>query len=109
TDEGDLFDLDAERLARCPFFVNKNGTLGSNAVRLLANLDEVKQRPLWRVLVALSIRHVGPTAARALANAFGSIDAIEAADTERLAAVEGVGPTIAEAVKEWFTVDWHRE
>jgi DNA ligase (NAD+) len=109
TDEGELFDLDADKLARCPFFVNKNGTLGSNAQRLLANLAEARQRPLWRVLVALSIRHVGPTAAQALANEFGSIDEIEAADTERLAAVDGVGPTIAESVKEWFTVDWHRE
>jgi DNA ligase (NAD+) len=108
-DEGDLFGLDADQLARSPFFVNKNGTLGSNASRLLANLDEAKQRPLARVLVALSIRHVGPTAAQALATSLGSIDAIEAASAEELAAVEGVGPTIAESIKEWFTVDWHRE
>jgi DNA ligase (NAD+) len=109
TDEGDLFTLDADKLARCDFFVNKNGTLGSNAVRLLTNLEEVKQRPLWRVLVALSIRHVGPTAAQALANEFGSIEAIEAAGQEELAAAEGVGPTIAESLREWFTVDWHRD
>jgi DNA ligase (NAD+) len=109
TDEGDLFDLTADKLAACPFFVNKNGSLGSNAVRMLANLEEAKKRPLWRVLVALSIRHVGPTAAQALAAEFGSIDAIEEADVERLAAVDGVARTIAEAVKEWFTVDWHRE
>ena len=67
-----------------------------------------RQQPLWRVLVALSIRHVGPTAARALATEFGSLEAIEAASEEQLAAVEGVGPTIAAAVVEWFTVDWHR-
>jgi DNA ligase (NAD+) len=109
TDEGDLFDLDADALMRCPFFVNKNGTLSSNGQRLLANLAEAKQRPLWRVLVALSIRHVGPTAAQALANELGSVEAIEEADEERLAAVEGVGPTIAASVKEWFTVDWHRQ
>jgi DNA ligase (NAD+) len=109
TDEGDLFSLDADKLTRSPFFINKNGSLGSNAQRLLANLEEAKSRPLWRVLVALSIRHVGPTAAQALAGAFGSIDAIDAASTEELAAVEGVGPTIAESLKEWFTVDWHRE
>jgi DNA ligase (NAD+) len=109
TDEGDLFGLDADQLARSPFFINKNGSLGSNAQRLLANLEEAKSRPLWRVLVALSIRHVGPTAAQALAGAFGSIDAIEAAGVDELAAVEGVGPTIAESLKEWFTVDWHRE
>jgi DNA ligase (NAD+) len=109
TDEGDLFALDAEQLARSPFFVNKDGSLGSNAQRLLVNLEEAKSRPLWRVLVALSIRHVGPTAAQALAGALGSVDAIEAATVEELAAVEGVGPTIAESIKEWFTVDWHRE
>jgi DNA ligase (NAD+) len=109
TDEGDLFSLDAEQLARSPFFVNKNGSLGSNATRLLVNLEEAKSRPLWRILVALSIRHVGPTAAQALAGAFGSIDAIEAASVEELAAVEGVGGTIAESIEEWFTVDWHRQ
>jgi DNA ligase (NAD+) len=63
--------------------------------------------PLWRVLVALSIRHVGPTAARALATEFGSIAAIRAASTEQLAAAEGVGPVIAEAVTEWFAEPWH--
>jgi DNA ligase (NAD+) len=63
---------------------------------------------LWRVLVALSIRHVGPTAARALATEFGRLDAIVEASEEELAAVEGVGPTIAAAVKEWFAVDWHK-
>jgi DNA ligase (NAD+) len=62
---------------------------------------------LWRVLVALSIRHVGPTAARALANRFGSLPAIRAASVDELADAEGVGPTIAEAVVDWFAVDWH--
>ena len=109
TDEGDLFFLDAEKLATAPFFVNKDGTLGSNAVKLLDNLTEVKQRPLWRVLVALSIRHVGPTAAQALARHFGSIPAIEAATEEELSSVEGVGSTIAVSLREWFAVDWHRE
>jgi DNA ligase (NAD+) len=109
TDEGDLFGLDADRLRQSDFFVNKDGSLGSNAVKLLDNLAEAKTRPLWRVLVALSIRHVGPTAAQALARHFGSIDAIRDADTEELASVEGVGPTIAESLKEWFAVDWHRE
>jgi DNA ligase (NAD+) len=70
-------------------------------------LDKAKSQPLWRVLVALSIRHVGPTAARALATEFGSLDAVTEASEEELAATEGVGPTIAAAVKEWFTVDWH--
>src|SRR4051812_29057043 len=79
TDEGDLFGLTADDLARSSFFVNQDGSLGSNAVKLLDNLEGAKQRPLWRVLVALSIRHVGPTAAQALAREFGSMDAIEAA------------------------------
>ncbi|MDG4829394.1 NAD-dependent DNA ligase LigA [Solwaraspora sp. WMMD1047] len=108
-DEGDLFFLDAERLAEVPFFVNKDGTLGSNAVKLLDNLVEARERPLWRVLVALSIRHVGPTAAQALAREFGSVTAIEAATEEELASVDGVGPTIAASLREWFAVDWHRE
>jgi DNA ligase (NAD+) len=108
-DEGDLFFLDAERLSEVPFFVNEDGSLGSNAVKLLANLVEAKERPLWRVLVALSIRHVGPKAAQDLARHFGSIRAIERASEEELGSVEGVGPTIAESLKEWFAVDWHRE
>jgi len=113
TDEGDLFGLTADELRGSPFFVNKDGSLGSNAVKLLENLEEVKQRPLWRVLVALSIRHVGPTAAQALARQFGSMDAIERAVTEgqieELSAVDGVGPTIAESLREWFAVDWHHD
>jgi DNA ligase (NAD+) len=113
TDEGDLFDITADHLLRSPFFVNKDGSLGSNAVKLLDNLAEAKTRPLWRVLVALSIRHVGPTAAQALARQFGSMDAIEEAvaggRVEELSAVEGVGPTIADSLIEWFGVDWHRD
>lgn len=74
---------------------------------LLEQLELAKSRPLWRVLVALSIRHVGPTAAQALARELGSMDAIRAASEEQLASVEGVGPTIAGALHEWFAVDWH--
>ena len=107
-DEGDLFALTAERLETCPFFVVKQGALSANATRLLANLAEARTRPLWRILVALSIRHVGPTAARALAAEFGSLAAIEAASADALAAVDGVGPTIAASVHDWFAVDWHR-
>ena len=70
---------------------------------------KAKARPLWRVIVALSIRHVGPTAARELARGLRSIDRIRDATQEELAAVDGVGPTIAQAVREWFDVDWHRE
>ena len=108
-DEGDLFSLTEDDLLRTELFVTKAGTLSANGKRLLANLETAKKQPLWRVLVALSIRHVGPTAARALATEFGSLDAITSASTEQLAAVEGVGPTIADAVTEWFTVDWHRQ
>jgi len=108
-DEGDIFGLDEEKLIRCPLFTKKDGTLSANGAKLLANLDAAKDRPLWRALVGLSIRHVGPTAAQALAREFGSIDAISAASEQQLAAADGVGPTIARAVVEWFAVDWHRE
>ena len=107
-DEGDVFSLTEERLLTCPFFVVKQGTLSANAARLLGNLAEARTRPLWRILVALSIRHVGPTAARALAAEFGSLDAIETASVDALAAVDGVGPTIATSLRDWFTEDWHR-
>lgn len=80
-----------------------------NAVELIANLDAAKQKPLWRFLVSLSIRHVGPVAARALADWFGSLAAIRGASREELAAVDGVGPTIADALIDWFAVDWHQE
>nr|WP_203801186.1 NAD-dependent DNA ligase LigA [Actinoplanes tereljensis] len=150
SDEGDLFALTEDQLRQSPFFVNQDGTLGSNAVRLLENLEKAKQQPLWRVLVALSIRHVGPTAAQALAREFCSMEAIEQivqtvpptedaptedataeeppagepgeeaagkpaakrkpkAEPDPLSSVDGVGPTIAESLREWFTVDWHRD
>jgi len=107
TDEGDLFAVTEDGLAGVPFFVNKQGAPTVNAGRLLRNLDEARRRPLWRILVALSIRHVGPTAARALAAEFGSLDLIATAPAGRLAAVDGVGPTIAASVIDWFKVDWH--
>jgi len=113
-DEGDVFDLDATKLRRAPLFTRApkkdegdEPVLSANGQRLLDNLAKAKDVPLWRVLVGLSVRHVGPTAARALATEFGSMEAIREADEERLAAAEGVGPTIAAAVIEWFTVDWH--
>jgi len=114
TDEGDLFSLTRDQLVRAPLFTrapkkDEDGPqLSANGERLAANLDKAKQVPLWRVLVALSIRHVGPTAARALAQQFASMAAVRAASEEELAAAEGVGPTIAEAVIAWFEVDWHR-
>jgi DNA ligase (NAD+) len=173
TDEGDVFSLTEDDLQRVELFRTKAGELSANARKLLVNLEAAKDTPLWRVLVGLSIRHVGPTAAQALAREFGSLDAIEAAaagqpttedtsaesdtaaesadavetdaaesdaaetdaietaaepdaaedtaaedvapakraarNVEALAAVDGVGPTIAAAVRDWFTVDWHRD
>jgi DNA ligase (NAD+) len=108
-DEGDIFFLDEEKLQGTSFFTKKDGTLSANGAKLLANLETRKDVPLWRVLVALSIRHVGPTAAQALARDFRSMDRIMAATEEELAAADGVGPTIARAVRDWFTVDWHVE
>jgi DNA ligase (NAD+) len=109
-DEGDLFFLDAEKLRRSAFFTKKkDAALSANGVKLLANLQTRKDVPLWRVLVALSIRHVGPTAAQALARDFRSMDRIIAATEEELAAADGVGPTIARSVRDWFEVDWHRD
>ena len=105
-DEGDVFTLTEEKLLRVPMFTRapKKGegdrpVLSANGARLVKNLEEAKHRPLWRVLVALSIRHVGPTAARALATEFGSMDAIREATVEQLADVEGVGMTIAESIR----------
>ncbi|HEY5879938.1 MAG TPA: helix-hairpin-helix domain-containing protein, partial [Nakamurella sp.] len=109
TDEGDVFDLTEDRLLTVPLFTTKAGAMSANGRKLLQNLQARMSQPLWRVLVALSIRHVGPTAARALAQQFGSIEAIRSASREELAAAEGVGPTIADAVIEWFGVDWHRQ
>ncbi|WP_454698026.1 NAD-dependent DNA ligase LigA [Arthrobacter humicola] len=97
-----------------PYFYSK-GTAKSpskptaTTEKLFSELEKAKTQPLWRVLVALSIRHVGPRASRALATAFGSMDAIRQASEEDLAHVDGVGPVIAAALKEWFAEDWHRE
>lgn len=74
---------------------------------LIRELDEAKRKDLWRMLVALSIRHVGPTAAQALAAAFGSMEALEAASVDELAEVEGVGTVIAQSLHDWFRVPWH--
>jgi len=114
-DEGDLFALDARRLSQAEFFTREarrgetGPQLSENARVLLEQLDVARTRPLWRVLVALSIRHVGPTAAQALAREFGDLAVIAVASEEELSAVEGVGPVIASALHEWFSVDWHRE
>ncbi len=123
--EAALFDLTEDDLRRVPMLTyevdekltkkqieagvegRKAGDVAENGRKLLANLADARTRPLWRVIVSLSIRHVGPTASRALATAFVSMDAIRAADEVALADVDGVGPVIARSVIEWFTVDWH--
>jgi len=109
TDESDLFELTKEKLATSEFFTKKDGELGLNVEKLLAALTKAKSAPLWRVLVALSIRHVGPTAAQALAAHCGSIEKISTSTAEELAVIDGVGATIAESIIEWFGVDWHQE
>ena len=128
-DEGDLFDLGpapdgdtiaaVARLATVPLYTRAakksdppeavvgGRVLSANGAKLIANLATAKTQPLWRVVVALSIRHVGPTAARALAGHFHTMEAIRAAGRDELAAAEGVGGVIADSVIEWFGVDWH--
>ena len=108
-DEGDLFDLTEEALLRAPFFTTTSGRLTANGHKLLLNLEEAKTRPLAKFLVALSIRHVGPSTAPDLAQAFGDIERIAEATAAELAAVERVGPTMAATIADWFSVDWHRE
>jgi DNA ligase (NAD+) len=120
--EGDVFDLDEAKLLTTELFTRaakktevdqavEGRVLSANGERLLANLGDRKNVALWRVLVALSIRHVGPTAARALATQFGSMEAIKAADEQHLADTDGVGPTIAASVRRWFDdepeAQWH--
>jgi DNA ligase (NAD+) len=131
--DGDIFELTLEKLAQpqilqqargkeavegdmelVPYFYTKGTAAKPSAPtkttqQLLEQIEVAKTKELWRFLVALSIRHVGPSAARELARVFRSLEAIRDASAEELAAVEGVGPTIATAVVEWFAVDWHRE
>ncbi len=130
--EADLFDLTLEKLLPIrayvldpdtglpkhdatgnpkvvDFFRKKDGTPAEVAIKLLANLEEAKSRELWKILTSLSIRHVGPVAARALCNQFGSIERILTASEEELSAVEGVGPTLARSIKDWYSEDWHQQ
>src|SRR4051795_9486028 len=103
SDIGDVFHLSEESFAGLRGFGPKK------VAQILTGLDAARQRPLWRLLVGLSIRHVGPTAAQALARELRSLDAIGAADAEELGAVEGVGPTIATALVDWFADPRHRD
>ncbi len=114
-DEGDLFLVTEDDLRRSPFFTREASRgesgpqLTENAKTVLVELDLARRRPLWRVLVALSMRHVGPPTAKELARAFGSVDAISGASAEELASADGVGMVIAESIREWFAEDWHRD
>ena len=108
-DEGDLFSITLEDLQKSHFFKKKDGSASAIASRFIDGLERAKTRSLWRVLVSLSIRHVGPTAAQALVRAFGGIPAIAVASADDLSAVDGVGPTIAQAIIEWFEIPWHQE
>jgi len=108
-DEGDLFSLSKEKLSKIDFFKKKDGELSLTAEKFLIALEGAKSQPLWRILVALSIRHVGPAAASSLAERFGSIENIQKASSEELAEIEGVGSVIADSIVEWFAVDWHRK
>jgi len=107
-DEADIFSLTESELMKSSFFTKKDGGKGKNLEKLLEALEEAKNRPLWRTIVALSIRHVGPTAAQALATNFGSMDAISKASIAELADIDGLGDVIAQSVVEWFEIDWHR-
>lgn len=129
--EADLFDLSLEKLLPIrafvldpdtglakhdadgnpkivDFFRKKDGTPAEVALKLLANLEEAKSRELWKILTSLSIRHVGPVAARALCNQFGSIEKVLEASESELSAVEGVGPTLARSIKDWYAEPWHK-
>ncbi|MBB4933646.1 DNA ligase (NAD+) [Lipingzhangella halophila] len=132
-DEGDLFHLTVDQLLPIrslvldpdtsepktdpdtgeqkvvSFFANQQGEPKKTVEKLFEQLEEAKSKPLWRVLVALSIRHVGPSVAEDLARHFQSLDRIAEASEDELASVEGVGPTVARSIVEWFDVDWHRE
>jgi len=102
-DPADVYSLTAEQLQQLPLFAEKR------IENLLAAIEASKARPLWRLLVALNIPHVGSTVARLLTQAFPSIDKLAAATEEEVASVEGVGPIIARSVVEWFADEHNRK
>jgi DNA ligase (NAD+) len=102
--------LDAEGNKKVvEYFRKKDGSPATVATTLLEELTKAKSQPAWRVLVSLSIRHVGPVAARSLLNHFGSLDKVFSASEQELAGVDGVGGVVAKTIKEWIAVDWHLE
>jgi DNA ligase (NAD+) len=96
TDPADVYSITDEQLAQLPGFKDKSIS------NLLGAIRGSKDRPLWRLLVAVNIRHVGGHVAHVLARAFPSVEALAAASVEDLNAVEGIGPEIAQSVHEWF-------
>jgi len=112
-DEGDIFDLTADKLIACPFFqkADKKGAapvLSKNGEKLLDELEAAKTKSFDRYLVALSIRHVGKGVAPLIAAVYPTIDKLEGASEEELSQIEQVGPTLAQSIRAWFSVDWHR-
>lgn len=109
-DEGDLFALTEEKLKSSDFFVRgPNREFAENGKLLLAQIELAKTKPLWRILSALSIRHIGSTTAQAITKEFSSIDELAKANVDQIASVEGIGQTIAQSIKEWFGESWHLE
>ena len=108
TDEAELFNLREEDLLNSRVYTNSKGAVNAAGKKLIEGLKSQRDTELWRVLTGLSIRHVGPTAARALAQKFGSMEAIRSASEEELAATDGVGQIIADSITQWFGVEWHR-
>lgn len=108
TDEAELFNLREEDLLNSRVYTNSKGAVNAAGKKLIEGLKSQRDTDLWRVLTGLSIRHVGPTAARALAQKFGSMEAIRSASEEELAATDGVGQIIADSITQWFGVEWHR-
>jgi DNA ligase (NAD+) len=106
--DAELFALTQDQLMTVDYFKKKDGSPAEVTIKLLKNLEDAKTRPLWRILVALNIRHVGPVASRSLATQFGSLEAIFDASKEDLEAIDGVGTIIADSLIEWFQVDWHK-
>ena len=113
TDEGDVFDLTADKLIQCSLFQRdvKGSTqpaLSKIGEKLLGELQAAKTRPFDRYLVALSIRHVGKGVAPLIAASYRTIDDLAGATQDELSQIEGVGPILAESIRAWFEVDWHR-
>lgn len=109
SDESELFDLTEEKLQDSKVYTTNTGKVNASGKKLLEHLAQARETDLWRVLVALSIRHVGPTAARALASRYHAMDALRDAEVEDIADTDGVGMVIAQSFKDWFEVDWHRQ